>query len=172
MIRIQRRRTRGWRMPDGAVYVGRPSRWGNPYRVGQPLTESEQRSWWPPLPPTADARAAALLYASLLPRLMQLHPDLLEPLRGRVLACWCPVGPGTWCHADAILAWFEANPLPVREGERPVFGLHRMDPADAAAAPAFRTVTEGVREAAYRRELRAWARREGAATPVPAETRP
>lgn len=29
--RIQRRRTPGWRMPDGAVYVGRPGRWGNPF---------------------------------------------------------------------------------------------------------------------------------------------
>ena len=27
--RIQRKRTRGWRMPEGAVYVGRPSKWGN-----------------------------------------------------------------------------------------------------------------------------------------------
>lgn len=27
--RIQRRRNRGWRMPEQAVYVGRPSRWGN-----------------------------------------------------------------------------------------------------------------------------------------------
>jgi hypothetical protein len=24
-IRIQRKRTRGWRMPEGAVYVGRPT---------------------------------------------------------------------------------------------------------------------------------------------------
>lgn len=31
MKRIQRRRTKGWRMPEGAVYVGRPSRWGNPF---------------------------------------------------------------------------------------------------------------------------------------------
>jgi hypothetical protein len=29
--RIQRKRTKGWRMPEGAVYVGRPSRWGNPF---------------------------------------------------------------------------------------------------------------------------------------------
>jgi Domain of unknown function (DUF4326) len=29
--RIQRRRTAGWRMPEGAVYVGRPTRWGNPF---------------------------------------------------------------------------------------------------------------------------------------------
>lgn len=29
--RIQRRRTAGWTMPDGAVYVGRPTRFGNPF---------------------------------------------------------------------------------------------------------------------------------------------
>ena len=29
--RIQRRRTKGWRMPKNTVYVGRPSRWGNPF---------------------------------------------------------------------------------------------------------------------------------------------
>lgn len=31
--RIQRKRTKGWRMPAGAVYVGRPSRWGNPFEA-------------------------------------------------------------------------------------------------------------------------------------------
>ena len=31
--RIQRKRTKGWKMPDGAVYVGRPTKWGNPYSV-------------------------------------------------------------------------------------------------------------------------------------------
>jgi hypothetical protein len=29
--RIQRKRTKGWRMPEGAVYVGRGSKWGNPF---------------------------------------------------------------------------------------------------------------------------------------------
>ena len=33
-VRIQRQRTKGWRMPEGAVYVGRPSPWGNPWPVG------------------------------------------------------------------------------------------------------------------------------------------
>ena len=32
--RIQRKRTAGWRMPEGAVYVGRPSKWGNPFVLG------------------------------------------------------------------------------------------------------------------------------------------
>ncbi len=31
--RIQRLRTPGWRMPPGAVYVGRPSRWSNPFPI-------------------------------------------------------------------------------------------------------------------------------------------
>lgn len=30
--RIQRQRTAGWRMPTGAIYVGRPGKWGNPFR--------------------------------------------------------------------------------------------------------------------------------------------
>lgn len=33
-VRVQRRRTAGWRMPEGAIYVGRPGRWGNPFRLG------------------------------------------------------------------------------------------------------------------------------------------
>lgn len=31
--RIQRKRTKGWRMPEGAVSVCRPSIWGNPFTV-------------------------------------------------------------------------------------------------------------------------------------------
>lgn len=31
--RIQRQRTKGWRMPEGAIYVGRPSPWGNPWPI-------------------------------------------------------------------------------------------------------------------------------------------
>ncbi|MFE7188024.1 DUF4326 domain-containing protein, partial [Streptomyces erythrochromogenes] len=33
-VRTQRRRTKGWRKPEGAVIVSRPSRFGNPCRVG------------------------------------------------------------------------------------------------------------------------------------------
>ena len=40
--RIQRRRTRGWTMPPGAVYVGRPTRWGNPWIVGAHATIAVQ----------------------------------------------------------------------------------------------------------------------------------
>lgn len=32
--RIQRKRVKGWRMPERTIYVGRPSLWGNPFTVG------------------------------------------------------------------------------------------------------------------------------------------
>ena len=31
--RIQRKRVKGWKMPENTVYVGRPTKWGNPFRV-------------------------------------------------------------------------------------------------------------------------------------------
>lgn len=34
--RIQRKRTAGWRMPKGAIYVGRPTKWGNPFQFRTP----------------------------------------------------------------------------------------------------------------------------------------
>lgn len=36
--RIRRRREKGWRMPEGAVYVGRGSKWGNPFQLNDDLT--------------------------------------------------------------------------------------------------------------------------------------
>lgn len=35
--RIQRKRTKGWRMPEGAVYVGRPTLFGNPFGYRQDI---------------------------------------------------------------------------------------------------------------------------------------
>lgn len=34
-VRVQRQRTKGWRKPENTVYVGRGSRWGNPFIVGK-----------------------------------------------------------------------------------------------------------------------------------------
>ena len=33
-MRIQRRRIKGWRMPENTVYVGARSKWENPFRAG------------------------------------------------------------------------------------------------------------------------------------------
>src|SRR5688500_7708213 len=84
--RIQRKRSKGWRMPEGAVYVGRPTRWGNPFRVGGSTS-------------AAMAVAEFGVYVSLN------GFDLTE-LRGKDLACWCPLDQP--CHADVLLEL--ANP--------------------------------------------------------------
>lgn len=34
--RIQLRRTKGWRKPESAIVVARPSKWGNPFKLGGP----------------------------------------------------------------------------------------------------------------------------------------
>src|SRR5690606_12066752 len=33
-IRVQRKRTKGWIMPENTVSVTRPGKWGNPFKVG------------------------------------------------------------------------------------------------------------------------------------------
>jgi Domain of unknown function (DUF4326) len=88
-VRIQRKRAKGWRMPEGAVYVGRPTKWGNPWRVHRGCD---------------DARNAVREYRALIIANQQA-PELyrlpLHELRGKDLACWCPLDQP--CHADVLL---------------------------------------------------------------------
>ena len=36
-VRVQRRREKGWTTPDGTVYVGRPTKYGNPFVYRTPV---------------------------------------------------------------------------------------------------------------------------------------
>jgi hypothetical protein len=85
--RVQLRRTKGWRKPEGAVVVARPTKWGNPHRV-----RAEE-------PAEAVERYRADLVAG---RLRVGVDDVRRELRGRDLACWCR--PDRPCHADVLLA--------------------------------------------------------------------
>jgi len=99
--RIQRRRTKGWRMPKGAVSVARPGRWGNPYKVGVPDPDSGRGGE----PMTAER--CVELHRGLIERaLMGGSMQELDELRGRDLACWCSLDKP--CHADTLLEL--ANP--------------------------------------------------------------
>ena len=108
--RIQRKRTAGWRMPEGAVYVGRPTRFGNPFRAGQDFCGPTIRCLYNP----ADLVDQFRLWATadtLNPlfwdrELVTAHVALKVALTGRVLAgkdlaCWCPLDQP--CHADVLL---------------------------------------------------------------------
>lgn len=111
---IQRRRAKGWKMPPGAIYVGRPSRWGNPFFVGQPTDDfplwlvghyGKDR-----LGPTViDAQQAIDLYRHWVVYKALENPYLynLKALTGHDLACWCAIGKP--CHRDVLLDL--ANPV-------------------------------------------------------------
>ncbi len=97
--RIQRRRAKGWRMPEGAICIDRSTPWGNPFVVGQDGTVAEC------------VRQHRLLLTGLIclscKASIDAQRDHLEyakahigDLIGRDLACWCRPGP---CHGDNLL---------------------------------------------------------------------
>ena len=99
-IRIQRKRTKGWRMPENCRYVGRGSEWGNPFVVGRDGDSAE----------CVRKYAAMLLpYTHAGPRNQMLDylisqanfENIQRELRGKHLACWCKVGQP--CHGDWLL---------------------------------------------------------------------
>lgn len=84
--RIQRSRRVGWRAVPGAVYVGRPSKWGNPHRTN----------------PRHSSEAVERYRSDLLAGRLPIHiDDVQRELRGKDLACWCPLDEP--CHADVLL---------------------------------------------------------------------
>ncbi len=115
-IRIQRKRTKGFRLPAGCVYVGRPSRWGNPFRV-------KDYSPMPPLhlpsgdidddPPTLRAwrmlmhRWSVEDFRAFSIPLWKNEGRDFSALQGKNLTCWCPLwyndGSRVPCHADVLL---------------------------------------------------------------------
>jgi hypothetical protein len=123
--RIQRKRTKGWRMPEGAVYVGRGSQWGNPWKVeqlgkdklfyvhdgthdvsgGQVFNHFGSYD----AKPEALAAAATMYRNHLTGWYISGHPredgqaiaSAAYELAGKNLACWCPLDQP--CHADVLL---------------------------------------------------------------------
>lgn len=119
--RITRKRSRGWKMPPNTVYVGRPSKWGNPFVV-----DRDDRGWivrffdargisYQVSPNTQhEAHASATrLYVAYLTNDgskpaqnrddggMFLAELARQELRGKNLSCWCPADMP--CHADVLL---------------------------------------------------------------------
>jgi hypothetical protein len=98
--RIQRQRTAGWQMPPNTVYVGRPTKWGNNYVVGT-LSHDD-----PPKPLTAQ-EAVELFEMIQVNEMLDDEIDFAE-LRGKDLACWCPLDRP--CHADVLLKLANEKP--------------------------------------------------------------
>ena len=70
--------------PADAIYIGRPSKWGNPYKIGPDGTR-EEVIW------------KYKLYISQNQSLL----NSLHELKGKDLVCFCKPLP---CHGDVLLA--------------------------------------------------------------------
>lgn len=87
-VRVQRKRTRGWRMPENTVYVGRPGRFGNPYQgLGRADAVELFKDMLSRAPLGDDGRT--------------VQEYIRLNLSGKNLACWCPLDQP--CHADVLL---------------------------------------------------------------------
>ncbi len=78
---LNRRRDR---IPRGAVYVGRPSKWGNPFLIEVDGTREQC---------VEDFRRHVASNR-------ELREAIRRELRGKDLVCWCAPLP---CHADVLL---------------------------------------------------------------------
>jgi hypothetical protein len=111
--RIQLRRTKGWRKPADAVVVSRPSKFGNPLAVGTVLVCEGPGGYGFDI--TVTPQIAVDFYRQLMESRLSYWPDMhpddraysdewatrVAALRGRDLACWCPLDQP--CHADVLL---------------------------------------------------------------------
>ena len=92
--RIQLRRAKGWRKPEGTITVARPSSWGNPFKLGDDVEVDGETV-------TLDRELMIALYR----RWLADRPELVEKARDELaehdLACWC--APEDLCHADVLL---------------------------------------------------------------------
>lgn len=87
-------------MPAGAVYVGRPSRWGNPFTITR--AKANLRDVMVPDTDPISRFVVVQAFRSWITAEINEHLTIdLEPLRGRDLACWCPLDQP--CHADVLL---------------------------------------------------------------------
>jgi len=119
-VRIQLSRQKGWRMPPNTVSVARPGRWGNPFRIGGWFRIGRGAGhpgfvWLEAAPGYQDdsftlieTREQAVAFFRLYNERYPMLPTRLAPLRGKNLACWCPLDQP--CHADVLLDLANATP--------------------------------------------------------------
>lgn len=126
MQRVQRERTKGWRMPPNTVYVGRPTKWGNPFRAifdkdvldldrcdiensGSWWVVDNENNYWRSHTTQEGAIAQCVeLYRSWLEGKLIIGQLNLNEIRGKNLACFfCKTDKP--CHADVLIEFCNAE---------------------------------------------------------------
>lgn len=72
------------RHQEGAVYIGRPSKWGNPFVIGA----------------DGDRDEVIRKYEELIKSTPRFCEEIKRELKGRDLICWCHPSP---CHGDVLI---------------------------------------------------------------------
>lgn len=118
--RIQLSRARGFRLPPGVVVCARPTKWGNPFAIGERAFVPTDASMAPtlvrPTSPTSFNASGQIIEITSNEIAVDLHrrwmtakehsklmgppPDPAE-LAGCDLACWC--GLDKVCHCDTLI---------------------------------------------------------------------
>ncbi len=108
--RIQRKRTAGWTTPPNTVYIGRPSVYGNPFKLNVTFCGPTLRAFHTPAEAVAGYRewiTQDTLHPLFWDRhLIDAHTAVKTALKrghlvGKNLACWCREG--SPCHGDVLL---------------------------------------------------------------------
>jgi hypothetical protein len=104
LTRVQRERSKNWRMPEGTINVSRPSEWGNPFvahgdghgasnAVANFRCMLQREGAWLPVPlPWSKGE---------IPAQMTTVDDVPRELKGKDIAYWCALDKP--CHADVLL---------------------------------------------------------------------
>jgi hypothetical protein len=100
--RLHRQRLRNWTMPPGAIYVGRPTRWGNPFPI---ITHPMLSDWTARRCAISNYESALwgrdgcqLLHKGQALTVKHVIEELAEATH---LACWCSLA--LPCHVDVLL---------------------------------------------------------------------
>lgn len=90
-------------MPEGVVYVGRGSQYGNPFRVATPEPQEGNAIFTPESAVANFRKLVEYINANAykFPENPLIYAHLRRDLKGKVLACWCPSD--QTCHADVLL---------------------------------------------------------------------
>lgn len=129
--RIQRKRSAGWKMPAGAKYVGRPTKFGNPFKLCGDMIyydASHRRKILSPWVLLYDNGGHTInevvgLYRDLLfdpetkkhdieeaiREKFRIMQKSIEELNGKDLACFCNVK--NPCHCDPLLEFLNRSKI-------------------------------------------------------------
>ncbi len=107
MERVQRKRTKGFKLPENTVCVTRGTKWGNPFAVLQEGKEwvvlGECGNYWGAIYGNKDdaARKAVECYSGWIDGQIGIKNLDINELKGKNLACFCSLD--SPCHADYLL---------------------------------------------------------------------